>query len=59
MSEQVSKPEMKICPLRALAYTIAKLPNNIREPTCIGDRCAWYFKGFCAVTMLHNLLATG
>lgn len=52
-SEQ-GRPEPKICPLRALAYTIAGIPNKVQEPLCIGPRCAWYIPvdeglGECAV----------
>ncbi|MBO8179859.1 MAG: hypothetical protein H0Z19_05175 [Archaeoglobus sp.] len=41
LSEQ-KRPEPKICPLRALAYTIAGVPAKVQEPVCIGPRCAWY-----------------
>ncbi len=44
----------KICPLMAMAYTIAGVPNRVQEPVCIGPRCAWYIPvdeglGECAV----------
>jgi len=44
----------KICPLRALAYTIASIPAKVQEPLCIGPRCAWFIPvdeglGECAV----------
>ncbi len=43
----------RICPLRAIAYTIARIPDRIQEATCIGERCAWYVQncGCCAVKM--------
>ncbi|WP_290597483.1 MULTISPECIES: hypothetical protein [unclassified Archaeoglobus] len=36
------EPQHKICPLRAIAYTIAGVPNKVQEPLCIGQRCAWF-----------------
>ncbi len=39
----ISEPKQpKICPLRALAYTIAGIPAKVQEPVCIGPRCAWF-----------------
>ena len=35
-------PQHKVCPLRALAYTIAGIPVKVQEPLCIGERCAWF-----------------
>ncbi len=55
--EQGQVPERKICPIRALAYTVAKVPNKVQEPYCIGERCAWFIPtdeglGDCAIKRL-------
>jgi len=52
-----SEAQNKICPLRALAYTIAGIPAKVQEPLCIGPRCAWFIPvdeglGECAVKRL-------
>lgn len=42
--DREEQPERKICPIRALAYTLAPpspSPLATLGPYCIGERCAW------------------